>query len=155
VRITEEDRRPRYSGGRRVPPFSLRLSFEERTKLERAAGDLPVAAYIKSILFGTEPLRVARRRTPIKDHQALAEVLACLGSSRIANNLNQLAKAANSGSLYFDQGTKAALNAACGDIRAMRQLLMQALGMRLGDEAPARQSPSQGFERAAFEGVAR
>jgi hypothetical protein len=102
-----------------------------------------------------EPLRVARRRTPVKDHQALAEVLACLGSSRIANNLNQLAKAANSGSLYFDQGTKAALNAACGDIRAMRQLLMQGLGMRLGDEASARQSPSQSFERVSFDGAAR
>lgn len=38
--------------GRRLPPFSLRLSFEERTKLERAAGDLPVASYIKSVLFG-------------------------------------------------------------------------------------------------------
>lgn len=140
---------------RRAAPYSLRLSFEEKAKLQRLAGDLPVATYIKSVLFGTEPPRRARVRSPIKDHQALAEVLACLGASRLSANLNQLAKAANSGSLYFDLGTKVALNAACGDIRAMRQLLMQALGMKLVDEAPARQSPSQSFARSACEGSAQ
>jgi hypothetical protein len=31
----------------------------------------------------------------------------------------------------------------------MRQLLMRALGMKLGDEAPVRESPSQGFTRVA------
>lgn len=134
--------------GRRAPPFSLRLSFEERAALEKAAGDLPVAAYIKSVLFGMGPLRVPRRRSPVKDEKALAELLACLGASRIPNNLNQLAKAANSGSLYFDRETKAALCSACDDIRAMRQLLMQALGMKQGGEPPARQSTSQSFARA-------
>ena len=76
-------------------------------------------------------------------------MLACLGASRIANNLNQLAKHANSGSFYFDRETKAQLGAACEDIRAMRQLLMQALGMKLGGEPPARQSTSQSFARAS------
>ena len=137
-------------GGRREPPFSLRLSFEERAYLQRAAGDIPVATYIKSLLFAGTPLpKPARRRSPAKDDKAIAELLACLGASRIANNLNQLAKAANSGSLYCDRDTKAALAAACGDIRAMRQLLMKALGMKLGDEPPARESPSQSFARAS------
>lgn len=134
--------------GRRAPPFSLRLSFEERGAIERAAGDLPVAAYIKSVLFGTERPRATRTRSPVKDQKALAEVLACLGASRIANNLNQLAKHANQGNLYFDHETKAALGAACEDIRAMRQLLMAALGMKQGGEPPARESASQGFARA-------
>jgi len=135
--------------GRRLPPFSLRLSFEERAILERAAGDLPVAAYIKSLLFAEHAPHIAsRRRAPVKDSKALAELLACLGASRIPNNLNQLAKHANSGSFYFDRETKAQLGAACEDIRAMRQLLMKALGMKLAEEPPARQSTSQSFARA-------
>lgn len=136
--------------GKRAPPFSLRLSFDERSRLERMAAGQPVAAYIKSVLFaGDAPTQRKRSRTPVKNDKALAEVLACLGASRIANNLNQLAKHANSGSLYFDRETKAQINAACGDVRAMRQLLMQALGMRLGEEPPARQSTSQNFARAS------
>jgi hypothetical protein len=105
---------------------------------------------MKRLLF-PEDVRPTRRRarSPLKDQKALAEVLACLGASRIANNLNQLAKAANSGSFYFDRETKAALCSACDDIRAMRQLLMAALGMKQGGEPPARQSTSQSFTRAS------
>lgn len=140
-----------FEFGRREAPFSLRLTFEERNRLAQAAGDLPIGAYIKSLLFAQgAPVHRTRGKTPVKDHKALAEVLACLGASRIANNLNQLAKAANSGSFYFDRETKAQINAACRDIRVMRQLLMQALGMQLGGEPVGQQSTSQSFARASF-----
>lgn len=33
-------------------PFSLRLTFDERTALEQEAGHLPLGAYIRSRLFG-------------------------------------------------------------------------------------------------------
>lgn len=136
---------------KRTAPFSLRLSFEERARLTKAAGDMPVAAYIKSLLFAGEPqVHRTRGRNPVKDEKALAELLACLGASRIANNLNQLAKAANSGSFYFDRETKAQLAAACDDIRVMRQLLMLALGIKLAEEPKAKQSASQSFARASF-----
>ena len=36
---------------RNPPPFSLRLTFEERARLERDAGDMPLGAYIRSRLF--------------------------------------------------------------------------------------------------------
>jgi hypothetical protein len=134
----------------REAPFSLRLTREERLALERAAGCTPLAAYIKSLLFAGASVRSSRSRAPVKDHRALAEVLACLGATRIASNLNQLAKAANSGSFYFDQETKAQLGSACEDVRAMRQLLMRALGMKLGEEPPAQESTSQGFTRASY-----
>lgn len=139
-----------YNYGRREPPFSIRLTFEERAKLQKAAGDLSISAYIKFLLFsGDAPVIRTRGKTPVKDHKALAEVLACLGASRIANNLNQLAKAANSGSLYLDRETKAQFNAACHDIRVMRQLLMEALGISILDEERGRQSTSQSFARAS------
>ena len=114
-----------------------------------AADGLPVAEYIKSLLFSELAPRIApKRRSPVKDHKALAEVLACLGASRIPNNLNQLAKHANSGSLYLDRETKAQLSGACADIRVMRQLLMVALGMRVDAEPVGDQSTAQSFARA-------
>lgn len=134
---------------RRPAPFSLRLTADERARLERASGEQAISAHIKRLLFPeNERPRAPRARSRVKDKSALAEVLACLGASRIANNLNQLARHANEGNLYFDRETKAALGAACEDIRAMRQLLMAALGMKQTGEPPARQSTSQSFARA-------
>ena len=68
-------------------PFSLRLSFEERARLELDAGDLPLGAYIRSSLFSDPTPRKRRMKRPIKDYKILAELLTKLGSSRISNNL--------------------------------------------------------------------
>ncbi len=112
-------------------PFSLRLTFDERAALEQSAGTRPLGAYIRSKLFGgKEAPRRKRTRTrkPLKDEKALGELLGKLGESRLASNINQLAKAANSGSLPVTPDTEKALQDACDDVRAMRILLMQALG---------------------------
>ena len=126
--------------GRRkaAPPFSLRLSFEERARLEREAGDVPLGAYIRWRLFGDGQDRAGpsgrpprqRRRRVLADEQALAQLLAKLGDTRLANNLNQLAKAANAGSLPVMPETEQALRDAHAEVRAMRQLLLRALGFR-------------------------
>lgn len=112
------------------PPFSLRLTFEERAKLEEAANGTPLGAYIRSQLFNGE-LKPVRRRghRPVKDHEALARVLAALGASRLSSNLNQLAYAANTGALPSDEVTQKHLNAAYEEIREMRADLMKALGL--------------------------
>lgn len=112
-------------------PFSLRLTFEERAALEQSAGNRPLGAYIRSKLFdGTEAPRKRRSRTrkPRKDEKALGELLGKLGESHLASNVNQLAKAANSGSLPVTPDTEKALHNACDDVRTMRILLMKALG---------------------------
>ena len=113
-------------------PFSLRLTFEERAKLEQEAGNKPLGAHIRSKLFhGKEvPRRCVkrRRRAPLKDEKALGELLGKLGQARLASNINQLAKAANSGSLPVTPETEKALQDACSDVRIMRFLLMRALG---------------------------
>ena len=116
---------------RRAPPFSLRLTFEERARLEREAGDMPLGAYIRSKLFN-EPASdrsPRQRKRPIKDHQALGQLLGELGRARLANNLNQLAKSANSGSLPLTPETESSLREACAGIHWMRTALMQALGL--------------------------
>ena len=142
----------RKTYGKREAPFSLRLSFEERAWLERESAGMPMGAFIKSRLFGSScKPRHTRGKAPVKDHKALAELLACLGASRLSNNLNQLAKSANSGTLYFDYDTKRDIARACDDIRTMRLLLMRALGMRIDDKHKRGESTSQSFARASLD----
>ena len=110
------------------PPFSLRLTAEERARLEREAGSLTLSAYVRERLFGEAPARRRRTRKPVEDHIALARVLAQLGQSSLASNVNQLARAVHVGTLPATPDTKAALDEACADVAAMRRDLMRALG---------------------------
>ena len=117
-------------GERTIPPFSLRLTFEERAKLERDAAGMALGAYIRSRLLDPETVAPRKRgKFPVKDHQALAQLLGLLGQSRLANNVNQLAKAANTGSLPVTPDTEAALLTAVAEVSHMRQLLIQALDL--------------------------
>ena len=115
-------------------PFSLRLTQQERARLERRAAGMPLGAYIRERLLAEEgepqPPRRTRGKFPVKDHQALASLLALLGKSRLANNVNQLARAANSGSLPLDFETREALLNASYEIGAMKRMLMIALGVQ-------------------------
>lgn len=116
---------------KRPAPFSLRLSAEERARLVAEAKGAPLGAYIKAKLLGKSlPVRMRRTGLAIEDRKALAQVLALLGGSRLANNLNQLAYAANIGALPITPDTERHLKAALADVRALRRLLMAALGLK-------------------------
>ncbi|MEM7547870.1 MAG: plasmid mobilization relaxosome protein MobC [Pseudomonadota bacterium] len=118
------------------PPFSLRLTFEERAQLEKQAAGMSLGAFIRSRLFGEdEAPRRTRGKFPVKDHEALARVLEALGSSRISSNLNQLAKAANSGSLPITPETEEFLAEACEAVQDIRNGLLRALG-HIPEDAP-------------------
>lgn len=110
-------------------PYSLRLSPEERERLDHDAGDMPLATYIRSRLFDNPTPRKRRMKRPVKDHKLLAELLTKLGASRISSNLNQLARAANSGSLLLMPEIEEDLRQALEDIAWMRKILMQGLGL--------------------------
>ena len=111
-------------------PVSLRMTFEQKAQLERDAAGMSVAAYIRWRLFNPDsPPPRTRGKFPVKDHQALTKLLALLGQSRLANNVNQLAKAAHSGSLPLSPDTERALKEAASDIAEMRRLLLEALNM--------------------------
>ncbi len=118
---------------KREAPFSLRLTFEERARLEAAANGVPLGAYIKAVLFDGDLTKVRRRHTnPVADHEALGRVLAALGGSRLSSNLNQLARAVNTGTLPVHPEIEAELREACAGITAMRDELLRALGSRGG-----------------------
>ena len=59
----------------------------------------------------------------------LAMVLSELGQSRLASNINQLAKAANMGTLDITPEIEQEIEQACREIQAMRALLIAALGV--------------------------
>ncbi|AKO96680.1 hypothetical protein MALG_01496 [Marinovum algicola DG 898] len=111
-------------------PFSLRLSFEERARLEHDAAGMSLGAYIRDRLFGEDVApRQSRGKFPVKDYAALGRVLAALGASRLSSNLNQLAKAVNTGSLPVTPETEEDVRQACKDVQAMRRDLLIALGL--------------------------
>jgi hypothetical protein len=120
---------------KREAPFSLRLTFEERARLEAAAGGEPLGAYIKAVLFAGEPPRLRRRGgAPVHDQKALARVLAALGQARLSSNLNQLARAVNTGTLPVHPEIEDELRGACADIAKMRAELITALGLKGGSQ---------------------
>ena len=116
----------------KTPPFSLRLTAEEKAALKREAGSTPLGAYIRTKLLGNGASHRRSYRMPVKDDKALAQLLGELGKARLANNLNQLAKAANTGSLAITPETEKAIQTACRDVQWMKERVIAALGLGPG-----------------------
>lgn len=76
------------------PPFSLRLTYEERARLDAERGGMTLAAYIRERLFGTDAApRKKRGNSPVHDKEAFGRMAGALGQSRLSQNMNQHAKA--------------------------------------------------------------
>ena len=92
---------------------------------------MPLASYIKSVVFAAEaPKYRKRRKAPVAEQQLLAEVLARLGQTRQANNLNQIARHLNQGTLIVDAELEEDLKHAVAEIAWMRATIMEALGVK-------------------------
>lgn len=121
----------------RHPPLSVRLNDQEFAALRARAGNLPLSTYVKQAALGDAAPAIRRRLPPPIDHQILATILAALGQSRIASNLNQLAKAVHSGSLPVNSQTEADISKACRDVWIIRRALLIALGVETDHELPS------------------
>ncbi len=122
--------RPRKKPKRRyTPPFSSRLTVEERKRLDEMAGNQPLGSYIRDRLFGEKVEKRRKVKKPTVDSAMLAMVLSELGQSRLASNINQLAKAANMGALDITPEIEQEIEQACQEIQTMRALLIAALGV--------------------------
>ena len=121
--------KPEAKKGDYPPPFSLRLTYEERARLDAERGSKTLAAYIRERLFGVDAApRKKRGNSPVQDKEALGRIAGALGQSRLSQNMNQLAKAVNSGSLPVTPETEAELKEACREVSEMRAELLAALG---------------------------
>ncbi len=131
-----------------LSPLTLRLTPEERERLEELAAGMTLSAYIRTCLFAEDTkLRQTRPADDIEDKKAAAEALALLGQSRIASNLNQLAYHANIGALIVGESEKTDIAEANAHLAAIRALLMDALGRPMKTRAAS--SGSKVTENAA------
>ncbi|MEJ0038733.1 MAG: plasmid mobilization relaxosome protein MobC [Gammaproteobacteria bacterium] len=120
---------------KRAAPFSLRLTPDERARLSREAGETRWRPTSSSGCFNNLPDLASLRPAlpggrPATDTVLIAKLLAALGEARLANNLNQLARHANMGTLDISKATENELLAACAEVHAMRADLIAALGLK-------------------------
>lgn len=112
-----------------ISPVTLRLTPQERERLEELAQGMTLSAYIRACVFAQEDKRrKSRPKNVVADKKAASKALALLGQSRIANNLNQLAYHANIGALSMGDKEKAQIEEAYAHVQSMRSQLMTALG---------------------------
>lgn len=117
----------------RPAPLSVRLSPENRARLERDAAGMSLGSYIHWRLFDPDkPPPRHRGKAPVKDHAALSRALGALGQSRIASNVNQIARAIHTGVIVVTPEVEAELIEAARHIADIRHLLVEALGLSEG-----------------------
>ncbi|HEY2068133.1 MAG TPA: plasmid mobilization relaxosome protein MobC [Rhizomicrobium sp.] len=102
--------------------LTVRLSAEERAVIEDAAekAGLAVGSYARQAMLGAPAPRQVRR-LPV-ERKELARLLGELG--HIGANLNQLAKAANTGVVVYESEIGTALRA----LAEVRDAILKALG---------------------------
>ena len=119
------------------PPFSIRFTDAERARLDRDAGMLSLAVYIRLKLFAGDELPPTKRKptrkkyAPSAELAVLGQMLGRLGQSRLSTNLNQIARAASKGALPVTPELEQELIEACAAIREMRENLIKALGVKV------------------------
>lgn len=112
---------------KRSPPFSIRLTTEERDRLLLEAGPVRLGTYIKAKALNAPSLK---RAAAVSDRQALAKALALLGQTRFSSNLNQLAHLGNIGALPLSPEIESELRACFQHVSEIRALLIKAVGLR-------------------------
>jgi len=122
---------PRHKTTRDCPRITLRLSVDDHSRLQELADGMALSTYIRAKALGESlPRRKLRSSASVADKQALAQILALLGQSRIANNLNQLAYHANVGALPVDDATCGQISDAYEHVLFLRKTLVNALGLK-------------------------
>lgn len=140
---------------KRPVPLSIRLSVAERADLERRAAGASLSSFVKDALFSTGSNSVRNDGVQVANRVLLAHILAALGASNIAPNLDRLRRSAEWGELDGDEATIRDLRQACDDIRVMHNALMRGLGLK--EAAPSRreQGIAAAFNVAAKQGDQR
>jgi hypothetical protein len=116
-------------------PYSIRLNAEERNYIRTKAEQLALKdpAFIRLKIFDDNfraQSSAYQKKGNQQDHKEIAQVLAMLGQSRIANNLNQIAKAINTGTLVITPEIESQLTEACLTVQLLRTTLIKGMGIK-------------------------
>ena len=111
--------------------LGVRLTAEEKAKLQHRAGTMGLGPYIRRELFEADgAVRQTRGKQPVKDWEAVGQILGLLAQSCLGPSLKDLSEAAKTGCLPLDDDTIEALLIACRDVATMKSLLMLALNVK-------------------------
>lgn len=111
--------------------ISIRVTAEEKKRLEYDAAGMSRSAYIRERLFGSDVnSRKTRGKHPVKDFEALARVLGRLGKLNLAQAFDDLSWAERNGKIVLEAKAVDAIQQACTDISEMRDDLVTALGLK-------------------------
>lgn len=128
---TAKRKSPRHKTTRDCPRVTLRFSPDDYERVKQLADGMALATYIRAkALDEKRSRRKSRSAASVANKQALAQILGLLGQSRIANNLNQLAHHANTGTLPVDENTRFQISEAYDHVLFLRKTLIKALGLR-------------------------
>ena len=117
---------------KRTPPVSIRFSDAERAALLKHANGEALGPYIKRFVLSRHSAKRPRRKSPTKQHQAIARTLRGLGGSGVSGVLGSLILAFEEGRLMLDRDEERELRRAMAHVTAMRSDLITALGLRDG-----------------------
>ena len=130
-------------------PLSIRLTEAERETLLERAGTKTLSAFVKGVLFDAAPASPRYSAINQANRALLAHLLATLGASRIAPNLDRLAHEADHSGFGEDAETRRRVAEACDDVRLMHNALMRGLGLKEKDPSAHELDASAEFNAAA------
>ena len=115
-------------------PFSMRLSAQERARLDVLAGDMTTAAYVRSRLFDTPSPRSRKIRRFDVNQSLLKKLVRQLGRQHISSRLHRILNAIDDGDLEVDDKLELELRYLCSELRHLRRNIRKALGDELSDK---------------------
>lgn len=120
---------------KRVPSISIRVTEEEKARLQEMAGAMAVSGFIRQTLLGDDVAKRPRRyikkqRKPDIDHTEIARLLGMFGQSELGRSMLALSLAEQTGDLDVTPEVSYKLEQACDDIHEIKVALIMALGIK-------------------------
>jgi hypothetical protein len=115
---------------------SIRVTAEEKGRLQEMAGSLAISSYIRQKLFddatvAARPKRYQQKpRQPRIDHVEIAKLLGTFGQSELARSMLALSLAVQIGELEASAEVENTIKQACAEIHDIRNTLIMALGIK-------------------------
>lgn len=111
--------------------ITIRFKPEEYALIQAKAGSKPMAPFMRDLLLrAAQEQRASTARRPIQDKQAIAQVLALLGTSDLVSEFRSVSDRIADGTTQRGEETDARLRRIEERLDQIRAMLMRALGMR-------------------------
>ena len=115
-------------------PYSIRFTAPQRAYIreQSQAARMTESEWIRQMIFSDTKLNTVKRQTLAKraEEKDISQAIYLLGQSRIPNNLNQIAKGINTGTLIVTPDTERNINEAYQMVMWLRQSLIEQLGLK-------------------------